>query len=196
MRNTVLPPVSELYRHFSAKGLPHAQRHAWFIRLIAARLRPVLFLHSQQSLNRGEIHHALADELSSLAGTWGFRGLVNYPVCYSASGMKIGFVDMVWKHEEGTAPLAAFEIEYSRKIKSIRMLNTLRHQREGVHSPLLIFIYYGRTEKLGEFLGRYDSSHSIQTIALKGPWQGSNEPGASYIPPLSSGEPAAKRNSR
>lgn len=99
----------------------------------------LLLEHWQQtvggSLTRGETHNLLTRIAADLAHRFGLRAVPEYPLQYSDG--RRGFIDVVWF--SGSRPVVAFEVDSSRRKKSLRKLLT-------IPTTFRFWVYYGQKD--------------------------------------------------
>ncbi len=104
------------------------------------------------SLERRKTHNLLTRIVADLAERFGLHAAREYPIQYSDG--RRGLIDVVWL--SGSRPIAAFEVDSSRRRKSLRKLLV-------IPTTFRFWVYYGKKDPAA-FVNGIDSEGSITVV--------------------------------
>ncbi len=107
-------------------------------------------------ISRRDFHTAMQRGIARMARGYGLGRNVEYAV--TRPGGRRGLVDVVWL--SGARPVAAFEIDGARRIKSIDKLLTLQ-------APFRFWVYYGAKKAVSSFVQDADPDGRIHLVHLE-----------------------------
>ena len=128
-----------------------------FIESVIHDIRRISEEISRKSLNRRQFHDALQSSITNLANNFNLKGLSEYRVDSVRAGGRAGLIDVVWLAD--LKPVAAFEIDSSFRIKSIKKLLS-------VEVPFRVWVYYG-TKDATFLIQKYDPENLIRVVQLE-----------------------------